>query len=536
MYSSFDYTRQAPILTPEESSALDIFSIEQAKVESRLLMGWAGYSAFSFLLRQKKFTDSQAIHILAGKGNNGGDGFALAYHILSSTNRAVRVWLEDEPRSEDAKYYFQLCETFTQGNRFEVSPLEDILKEEIKKATVVEALYGNGFKGTLKPEIEKIFHFVNANPKIYRVALDIAAGVLANADVFSHEAFNADVTIAFGSVRVGQLLEPGIFYGGKLKIMPIGFYPDKKFMVQRKFLQKATWKTARILKAHKYLSGELRILGGSKTMEGAAVMGAFSFLKSGGGLARIYSSSKIYQNSLEQHPEIMTHYEKNFEKLEKIFLQEIHASAKKQIVLIGPGLAEQVSSQFWQDLCQTKNISVILDAGALKQIAKVADIFCKRKFEHLILTPHKGEALALLNGNAENFAKEKAPQNVRNMAIDIAQKFNAAVYFKGAGGLLIHENNNALEEIYVYSKASQLASGGSGDILCGIIAASLVRDKDAFRALSHAVYFHVRAAEMVLKKIAAQKKLPKNNLDALRDFFVPTDLLEELPALVKENP
>lgn len=549
MYTSFDYSEpdRVPIFTPQEAAALDKFSIEKKNVEGKMLMAWAGYSAFQFLRKEKKFRNAQVVHLLSGNGNNGGDGFALAYHILASTPKAVRVWMHEPPLSKESRYFYNLCLQFQESNRLEVNPLEDIENETIRKAVIVEAIFGNSFHGQLDEKIEKIFILLNRYKKNYRVTLDIAAGIPANGDFFTHTPFKADVTLAFGCARPGHLLEPGIFYGGQLQVMPIGFFPSAQFQNRRCFLGDCQWINMRELHTHKYKSGELWILGGSKGMEGAAIMCAYAFLKSGGGLARVYSPSKAFTSVIAEHPEIMAQYEKKLDDLEASFLQALSAKEKKQTVVIGVGLKERLSKSFWQKLCALKNVSLLLDGGVLRQVASVANILTQRKFSDLVLTPHKGEAEALLQTaslqygqNAQARQEQNTESNIKNIrkaTLSIAETYQATVYCKGPGGLLAGNQFGEMSEIYVNSKSCQLAVGGSGDILSGISAAMLARDKDVLRAMRTAIFFHLRAAEKVLEKIALQntiseKKLLKN--DTLRDFFVPTDILQELPLLIKE--
>lgn len=527
-YASFDYSHESrlPVLTPEEAFEVDRFSIEQKKIESRLLMGWAGYASFLTLHRRKKFQKSCQVHILAGKGNNGGDGFALAYHILSSTTKSVRVWMNDNPQTANAHYFYDLCHLFVESQRFEVNPLPNIMSEDLKKTVVIDAIYGNGFKGNLDESIEEVFQFLNRQKKVFRVSLDIASGVYGNGDFFEHQPFSAELTLAFGSARIGHLLEPGIFFSGIVQVLPIGFYPSKDFILSRNILGEQIWRTHRVLKANKYISGELKVLGGSKGMEGAAIMAGYAFLKSGGGLVKIFSSSKAIQENLSKHPELMLHYQKNFENLEKDFLLALSKSKKQQYVLIGVGLLEIISEKFWQQLTQLTHVSVVLDASVLKQISPWANILKKRKFKQLVLTPHKGEAQALV---------QTKQNNMRELALEIVEQYAACVHLKGPGGILIENNFGQVHEIYINSKESQLAVGGSGDILSGMVASALVGDLDTMRAVATAIYFHKEASKMVLKKMNPSKKRSAKSKTALKDFFLPTDILNELPALIKEK-
>ena len=515
-----------PVLDGIEAARWDQYSIVEKNIESRLLMGWAGYALFISMTRKSWFINSNHIHIFAGSGNNGGDGYVLAWHILSSTNKKVTIWQLSLPATPDSDYFFKLCSAHELRERVVIKQLLETnlnINSFNNGDLIVDAVFGIGLNKAPSELIQDIFKQVNAINDVIRIAIDIPSGVYANGDFFTHSVFQAHYTYSFGSYKIGQLLEPGILSCGELIAIPIGFFPydfgkDPQSILKnenynRRILKFSEIPSLRKSGSHKYDSGVITILGGSVGMEGAALMAAQAFLSLGGGLAKIYSLSNSMKKSLLDTPELMIQTFDDTVSLEKIFLESLKSN-KQNIAVIGVGLKETLSEDFWRQLLSFKDGTVIIDGSGLGQLNDFENYFKKHLLNNLMLTPHFAEAEKLLG---------KKITNVRLAALEISKRYNAHVYLKGPGGILVlkqgHSTNTmetTQEEVYINSKHYELSTGGTGDVLCGVIANMLCR-YNSFQGIESALNVYLNAAQNIVVKNYYKK-----------DFLTPTELIGAL--------
>ncbi len=482
-----DYSSKTsiPILTGEEAANWDAFTIEEKKVDSRLLMGWAGLSMFQLLSQLKWFSKAKEVHILAGKGNNGGDAYVVAWHLLNASRKKIFIWQMGPAKTKDSQYFYELVKENAPSSRVKIADLQEAPR--LQKKVIIDGLFGTGFKGEPDSSLRQIFKKLNRG-KNRIVAIDIASGVYASGDIFSHETIKAELTLTFGSYKVGHLVEPGILSSGKTHVFAIGFSQD--FTLPARRLAKPLHNQAiRKQGNNKYSSGTIHILGGSPGMEGAAIMTGQSFLKMGGGLAKIYSTSKGIRKYLKDHPELMYNSFNSIEDAAQAFLKSIRGKGP-EVAVIGVGLQEKLPIDFWRKLVTQSNLHLVIDGSGLKQLPDVRYLILDHKLKSLVLTPHKGEAEVL---------DEQIVKNVRECALNIANGYRATVYLKGPGGILVAQNET---EIFLKSDHSELATGGTGDVLSGGIANMLVRypKKRAIRAVEKAVLFYLKMAEKITKR------------------------------------
>ncbi|MDH4199724.1 MAG: NAD(P)H-hydrate epimerase [Spirochaetia bacterium] len=499
-YSSF------PVLDGQEAADLDKFSINEKNIESRLLMGWAGYAVFAEIVQKDWFYAAPRIHILAGTGNNGGDGYVLAWQIMASTNKPVIIWQSGEPATQDAKYFCGLCSPKDLSDRIKFHEISAIQDESfLEKDIVVDAVFGTGLNKPPPENLQKIFHLVNSRGKLIRIAMDIPSGVFSNGDSFQHTAFHAHYTYSFGSCKIGHLVEPGILSCGIVKIFSIGFYP--KIFSGRRLIQPPVISPLRKAGGHKYSSGVVSVIGGSSGMEGAAIMAAKSFLSLGGGLARIYSVSASIIKILNENPEFMIQSFSQTSAMENHVFESFSANLKNHVLVIGVGLKENLSADFWKKILSSRGLRMVVDGSGLGQIAAHEDSARNHTISDLILTPHKSEAERLLG---------RKITNVRKDALEISARYNAHVYLKGPGGILVLKNSGNFGEIYPNSRHYELSTGGTGDILSGVIANFLCRG-EAGETLEAALSVYLKAASLAVEKNMHQK-----------DFLTPSEIIDSL--------
>lgn len=481
------------VLDRQKSQAWDKATFSLG-LPSEILMAMAAQGAFSALESQKWYSRNKKFIVLAGSGNNGGDGYVLAWILASLAEKKVQVFFYENPRTKDCQFFFELCQ---KNPQIEIFPFSEFSFQNLnEEVVIIDALFGTGFNKPLALELSEFFRKLNET-KAMKVAIDIPSGVYADGDFFSHTPFKADLTLSIGSFKVGQLLPPGIYYCGKIQVVHTGFVPYG--VSTARLAKKIEWTFLRKFSGHKYTSGVLHIWGGSSGMEGAAILSATAFLAAGGGLVRYFTTSPNAYTYLNQNPEIMVRYFSIQNQLENE-LFELLQKQKKPILAIGMGLSEVPSQTFLENLAELNGLKLICDAGFLNQMISFKPIFQNREKDIvLIVTPHLKEAERLLG---------MPITNIHKAALQIAQEYHAYVYFKGAGGLLVSPVG---EEIYFNSHNYVLATGGTGDVLNGIIANFLLRFEDPLLAIEQAILFYLKAAEKFQDK---------------PDFFVASNLVQ----------
>ncbi|MDH5718084.1 MAG: NAD(P)H-hydrate epimerase [Spirochaetia bacterium] len=501
-----DYLKSSgiPILSGKEAEEWDKFTIYNRKVDSKLLMAWAGYSVFISINNELWYKEADEIHFLLGPGNNGGDGYVIAWHVLCSSGKKIFFWQLSEPKTPDSKYFYNLCLEY-KGQKLQIETIEKFNNHKLNiKSTIVDCIFGTGISKALTFPVAEVVHYAN-KAECKKIAIDIATGIFASGQFFSHEVFNADITYTFGSYKVGHLIEPGILYSGKVIVNSIGFF--KKEFENRFILESSKIIPLRKAYGHKYTSGVINILGGSLSMEGAAVMAAYAFLKIGGGISKIFSTAKNIKKYLKDYPELMF-VSGNIKVLEKEYLKQLKPD-KDHICLIGVGLKEKPSHTFWKTILSMSNVTLVLDGSVLTKLYDHHSLFQKNKLKNLVISPHFSEAEKLLNKNINN---------VREAAMEIAKIYNASVYLKGPGGILIIKEGDKITEIYPASTHYELSTGGTGDVLSGMICNMLARYNNLRPALEQALSLYLWGAESAVNNIA-------NNC---KDFITATEIIKEI--------
>ena len=488
-------------MTGQEAMALDKFTIEQQSIHSKLLMAWAAYACFSELISEKWFGKIKTIHILLGAGNNGGDGYALAWHLFQATDKEVNLFESAKSKTPDSLYFRTICQHKSKILKHRIFDFEE--KSLTKRDLIIDAVFGTGLSRPITNEYSSLFNFCNQS-KAKRVSIDISSGLFANGDRIKTHAFEANNTYTFGSYKIAHLLEPGLFYHGKVKVLPIGFDKDFKFP-KRRLAKKAEVKPLRKLNSHKYVSGECFFIGGEESMEGAILMASSAFMKLGGGLSKIYSTANL-KSLLKQRPELMINECSTTIDLEQKVTEAIAQKTERpRSAVLGIGLSSKLSDNFFNRLKQENNLNLVVDGSGLRQLKGKIE---NHKLNSLILTPHYAEAKSLI--------EQESIINVRESAIAIAKKYRAIVYFKGPGSILTDGDC----EIYFNNREYQLATGGSGDLLCGFIANFLYRHTTKpLKAVESAITYYLGMAKRSINKIRHKH---------LRDIFVASDIIDSV--------
>jgi hydroxyethylthiazole kinase-like uncharacterized protein yjeF len=437
----------ASILTAAEMRAAE----EQAMAAGTSvegLMERAGAAAAEAIWR---FAGPVPALILCGPGNNGGDGYVIA-RLLAERGIAVSVAATGEPASDAAR-------AARRGWTGPVSPLEEAQAAPL----LIDALFGTGLKRGLDAPVQAILARAAAEARL-RVAIDLPSGVATDDGSVLSEVPAFDLTVALGALKPSHLLQPAARFMGRVIVADIGVAAESRLTrVERPRLRRPGPDD------HKYTRGLVTIVAGE--MPGASALAASAAARSGAGAVRLQSTHYSYNvpSAVIQAPG---------RPLDRMTDERIGA------VLAGCGLPVSDQGRCLLDEVLGHEHPLILDAGALQLLAQQGADRLADLASPAILTPHEGE-FAKLFGNLQGSKIERARA--------AAAKSGAVIVYKGPDTVIAQPDGRAA--IYV-GGSSWLASGGTGDVLAGTIAAMRASGLGPFEAAAAGVWLHGRAAEL----------------------------------------
>ncbi len=507
-----------PILTPDESSALDRASAERG-VSVASLMEAAGWAVARVAAALAGGAYGRRAVVVCGKGNNGGDGLVAARY-LERWGMGVTAVLMAPPgslRDAAAANFHRFAGAGGRWRRFG----SEVLTRELGRAdVVVDGVFGTGFRGAPEGEFARAIELINGCQADV-VAVDIPSGIEGETGAVRGGAVRASFTVTFGSLKPGLVFHPGARYVGELEVADIGFPRDlvrsDLWLVERH--DAASLLPSRAAESHKRASGVVLVLAGSRAMTGAAVLATASAYRAGAGLVTL----AVPEGILPVVEEAIT--EATFLPLPETDGGSASAEAWPPIlermdgvdaVAVGPGLStDPATVELVRRLVAECPVPFVLDADGLGAFAgRGADLAGRRS--EAVLTPHPGE-FGRLTGLSSREVLEDRVGHARKAAAE----FRCPVLLKGSRTVIACPDGTA----YVNPTGGPyLATGGTGDVLTGAVGAFLARglqpaDAAILGAYAHGVAGRMAASELgegtVASDVAAQ--LPRALLSISRE-------------------
>jgi ADP-dependent NAD(P)H-hydrate dehydratase / NAD(P)H-hydrate epimerase len=504
------------LATVEQLRGMDQCAIADLGIAEEILMENAALASVALLkktvgIRGKKFV------IFCGVGNNGGDGLVAARLIMSLGGRA-KVFLMSSPkkyRNAAKTNYDILCNL--SGDIHLLARAEEARWDVLHGDAVVDAIFGTGLDREVRGMAADVIGLINACPCPV-LSLDIPSGISGDTGQVMGVAVRASHTVAFGLPKLGNLLYPGYEYCGDLSVTHISFppslYEKDDLTVQ---MNDRVLLPARPAEAYKGAMGDVLFIAGGANYFGAPYFSALSFLKAGGGYARLAAPASMVPFIAQSGREIVYHPQRETSSfcLSLKAKPELLALAEKaDMVVMGPGLSLQdETTKLVRELSSVISKPLLIDGDGLTAIAERPEILLKRKAPS-ILTPHAGEMARLMKKTVAEVNADKV-----GVVREAAEKLNATVVFKGAHSLI------GLTDGRVYVNLSGnpgMATAGSGDVLTGCIAAMHGLGLHPEAAARQGVFIHGYAGDLA----AAQKGA---------DGITATDILDYLPMALKND-
>jgi NAD(P)H-hydrate epimerase len=370
-----------------------------------------------------------------------------------------------------------------------------LARELVRADVVVDALFGTGFRGSPEGAFAEAIEAVNASGAPV-VAVDVPSGVDGETGTVAGSAIRADLTVTFGGPKIGIVLLPGAARAGVIEVADIGFPPDliRSELALVEASDVAGWLPARDVETHKRRAGYAVVIGGSRTMTGAVALMASAAYRAGAGLVAVATPTSVLpvvQGAIREAvfaplPETDAGtVAGGTDRLDEILAQ---AGA----LAIGPGMTTDERTADWiRGLARAVRIPVVLDADGLNAFAGRASELAERAAD-LVLTPHEGEFARLASAHAEEVAADRVGH-----ARKLAAEAQAVVLLKGSRTVIAAPDGAARVNP---TGGPFLATGGTGDVLTGVIAGLLARGLAPVDAASGAAYVHGVAGSLAARE------------------------------------
>lgn len=502
-------------MTRAQMREYDRLAIGDLGIPGPVLMESAGRGAAGVALGM--LGGGGSVVVLAGPGNNGGDGFVIARHLL---NCGVRVeTLLAVPRGKvggDALLNLRILERMG-GAPTELSGAEGLAAagERVRRADlVVDALLGTGAARPVEAPLADLIEVINASgAKV--LAVDLPSGLDADTGRPLGAAVRAAATATFGHLKRGLVLQPGAGLAGRIVVVPLGIPAavSERAGVDGRLLSARSVRAllpARPAGAHKGTFGHLLVVAGSAGKAGAAVMAGRSALRAGTGLVTIAPTAEARPAVEAQCLEAMVETslvspERGLAEGDRRRLDALLAG--KTAVAIGPGLSTATGARAAVlHLVSTLRLPAVLDADGLNALAEAKDGF-RPGGAPLVLTPHPGEMARLLG-----IANADVQADRVGAARAAAARFGAVVILKGARSVVADPDGR----VFVNPTGNPgMASGGTGDALTGVVGGLLAQGLGALDAARLGVYLHGLAGDLAAEEKGLAGLVCSDLIDAL---------------------
>jgi NAD(P)H-hydrate epimerase len=510
------------VLTSTEMKRMDKYAMEKLGIIGPVLMENAGLEIVRAVLERFPDIAREKVVVVAGKGNNGGDGFVVARHLF---NRGVEVRVLLLGRKRDLQGDAAL--NLNMVNRIGIA-IKEITSEDtwkrarkfLKTATIlIDAVFGTGLTKPAAGLYAKVIRDINRSPA-FRAAVDIPSGLSSDCFRPIGPAVEADLTVTMAAPKIAHVFAPTEQMCGELVVADISLPPRmfddprlKLEMVEERDVAPCFKKRPK--DGHKGSFGHLLVLAGSRGKTGAAGLAGKAALKTGAGLVTVGLPESCLPAVARSMLELMT------EPLSETGSGSLAPAAEARIqellegkdaLMLGPGIStDPGTAELILDLLPQVKIPMVIDADGLNILARSPGVLKKLKGP-VVLTPHPGEFARLAK-----VSNSEAVENKLKLVPKLARRYGVYVVFKSYRTLTASPDGR----VYINPTGNPgMATGGSGDVLSGMLGSMIMQGPDLLSTVLSAVYVHGLAGDLAADRFG-EKPLVAGNLIA------------QLPAAVK---
>ncbi len=477
------------ILPIEKVREADEYTIKNEPIDDIDLMERAATQLYN---RISDMIDlSRPVKTFCGLGNNGGDGFAVS-RMLANAGHKVTVFVVrySNKMSPSCQTNYDRIKSVKNATVVELEE-KDRMPVIADNDVIIDAVFGSGLKRPVKGFIARVIDHINKSNGVV-IAIDAPSGFFCDNTNKTNDGsiIKADYTLTFQFPKYGFLFPENESYVGSWEVLSIGLHPEfiRKVKVDSFLIESSEIKS--ILKnrtkfSHKGTYGHGLLISGGYGKMGAAVLGSKAALRAGAGLITTHIPVKGYTILQTSVPEAMVSID-----MDEVIFSEVPALSKYNAIAIGPGIGtEKQTAKALKLLIQNSGVPVVFDADALNILSenKTWIPFIPK---NSILTPHPKEFERLIGKSSDNFERNK-------MQREFSTKHQVYVILKGAHTAITTPNGNC----YFNTTGNPgMATGGSGDVLTGILLGLLAQGYTALETSLLGVYIHGLAGDIAAEK------------------------------------
>jgi NAD(P)H-hydrate epimerase len=508
----------ALLLTAAQMRAIDRAVIEKLGLPGLVLMENAGRGVSDIIARERPATSGLDVRVVCGAGQNGGDGFVVARHLLRRGAKVrVLLALPPEKLTGDAAVFAKVLRAL------DPDCIQDLSSESEAKvwqahlagaSVVVDALFGTGLRSPITGVPAAAIAGMNATDAL-RVSVDIPSGLDADTGKVHGSAVDAHVTATIAHRKLGLVLDADAQVG-RVEVVDLGVSTDSVLDAAKAVGPLCYWLEredialpARGPTHHKGTAGHVLVIAGSTGKTGAALLVARAALRSGAGMVTIASTGPA-QAALDAKvvSEMTSRYTMGEDAGANSFATLVAQAARMKAAVVGPGIPTgQGMTDLVRRLVAELALPLVVDADALNLLGPEIATVAAKAVAPRILTPHPGEMARLCASTTAEVANDRL-----GFARRLAAESSAVVVLKGARTIIAVPDGTA----YVNPTANaSLGTAGSGDVLAGTIGAFLGQGLDARNAACVGVFVHGAAADEAARVLGSGNLIATDLPDAI---------------------
>lgn len=501
------------VLSASEMKKCDETASKEYGIAPLVLMERAALECARFII--SRYGKESYVGIMAGSGNNGGDGIAIA-RILQEEGVRAEINMIGEAKKMTPETRQQL-ET---AQKLQIPIYYGV--EHTLYDVIVDAIFGIGLTRNIEGKFMKAVEAVNmSTAKV--VAVDIPSGVHTDDGSIMGCAVKADVTITFAYRKIGLMLYPGASYAGEIICVPIGI---PKSILTSKRTGVVTYTSqkedlhfpSRNPAGNKGSFGKVMLIAGSKSMGGACQLSALSAFRIGAGMVKIFTAQENRDSLLKKMPEVMisTYIDDGAYYLsEEENMALLQGLEWADVIAVGPGISVSGKAQkIFETVLSAAAKPMVIDADALNLLAKqewLLELFefsRKKTSNEVVMTPHLGEFARLMQ-----YPLTEIKKDILASCKTFAKKYDVTLVCKDARTIIAKRG----KMIYLNSSGNDgMATAGSGDVLTGMIAGLLAQKSSGFEAAVTGVYAHGLAGDIAKESTSSYFIMAQDIIQSLK--------------------
>ena len=508
------------LVTGSEMKAIDMRYIHEYGIPSLVLMERAALEVANKAetlakSMQNRFHRS-TVWSVCGLGNNGADGVAAARILhLRGYSTAVILPAVDGRMSEEMEIQLAIVEKMG----IPVHRSDEMILGVCD--VVIDAVFGIGLTRPVEGAYAELIELICTQKNDFGakvISVDIPSGISSDTGDVLGCAVCADMTVTFGEMKLGHALFPGRAYSGDITVADIGFVPMRNMCTDSYILAHTKEDIKRIPKrkaySHKGSYGKILVVAGAKNMAGAACFSARAAYRTGAGLVKVLTVEENRSIMQVKLPEaILSTYSAEWASHEPAEFKEYvrNQTDWADVIILGPGIGtSECARTLVEAVLEHAYVPIVLDADAINLAARYP--YLKKFFtENIILTPHLAECSRLVGKSVEEIR-----ESLIETARELSEEYDVTCVLKDAATVVARKDKKMFVNL---SGSPAMAKGGSGDVLCGVIAGLLGLGMDECEAASLGVYVHGLAGEAADRKYGTHSVLAEELADCIGEVI-----------------